>query len=187
MFFGDALSLQFEHAGFSRLNKGGGKLFHPSPMSNSSQFPLFSGSKMTTAQVGIIDRLFPEKCGCSASNWLKSLKCQPTKQISNIPFLFVLCLPWAVKGSPYNEEKPTNEHHHSCLKLLYWNALSSAVKSPSLSQPIYMDFLCLAHFDLLRDEAYFIYFEFLCFKEAYDYNPRCFIWHGSVHVMINQV
>ena len=116
--------------------KGGGKLFHPSPMSNSSQFPLFSGSKMTTAQVGIIDRLFPEKCGCSASNWLKSLKCQPTKQISNIPFLFVLCLPWAVEGSPYNEEKPTNEHHHSCLKLLYWNALWSAVKSPSISQPI---------------------------------------------------
>ena len=54
--------------GIFKTKQRGRKVIPPLPNSNSSQFPLFSGSKMTTAQVGINDRLFPEKCGCSASD-----------------------------------------------------------------------------------------------------------------------
>ena len=54
--------------GIFKTKQRGRKVIPPLPNSNSSQFPLFSGSKMTTAQVGINDRLFPEKCSCFASD-----------------------------------------------------------------------------------------------------------------------
>ena len=62
---------------------------------------------MTTAQVGINDRFFPEKCGCFASDTTEITEMSALiKQTIEYPVLFVLCLPWVVKGSPYNEEKP---------------------------------------------------------------------------------